>query len=42
MNIRFVAEIDYKGPRDMLILSQNLASAMNDPSIIDKKLEEDL
>lgn len=42
MILRFGVEIGYKGPRDVLILSKNLASAMEDPSIIDSKLEEDI
>lgn len=42
MIIRFGTEIGYKGPRDVLILSENLASTIDNPSIIDEKLEEDL
>lgn len=42
MILRFGVELGYKGPRDVLILSKNLVSAMEDPSIIDNKLEEDL
>lgn len=34
-------ELGYKGPRDVLILSKNLTSAMEAPSVIDNKLEED-
>ena len=39
--IRFGAEIGYKGPRNILILSENQASAMNNPYIIDRKIEKD-
>lgn len=39
--LRFGAEIGYKGPQDVLILSENLVSVMKNPSIIDNKLEED-
>lgn len=42
MIIRFGAEIGYKNPCDVHILSKNFASAIDDPSIINKKLEEDL
>ncbi len=42
MILRFGAEIGYKGPQNVLILSENLASAMEDPSIIDNKLAEDI
>lgn len=42
MILRFGTEIGYKGPQDVLILSENLAPAIGDPSIIDNKLEEDL
>lgn len=40
--MRVGVEVGYKGRRDVLILSKGLASAMEDPSIIDNKLEEDL
>ncbi len=42
MILRFEVEIGYKDPCDVLKLSKNLASAMEDPSIIDNKLEEDI
>ncbi len=39
--LRFGAELGYEGP-DAFILSDNLASALEDPTIIEKKLQEDL
>ncbi len=42
MILRFGTEIGYKGPQNVLILSENLASAMENPSIIDNKLAEDI
>ena len=42
MILRFGAELGYEGPRDAFILSNNLASALKDPAIIDKKLSEDI
>lgn len=42
MILRFGAELSYKGPSDAFILSKNLASALEDEGIIDKKLFEDL
>ncbi len=42
MILRFGAEIGYKGPQNVLILSENLASAIEDPSIINNKLAEDI
>lgn len=42
MILRFEAEIGYKGPQNVLILLENLASAIEDPSIIDNKLVEDI
>lgn len=43
MILRFEVEIGYKRPPDVLILSKNLGLlAMEDPSIIDKKLEEEI
>ncbi len=39
--LRFGAELGYEGP-DAFILSENLASALEDPTIIEKKLQEDL
>ena len=41
MILRFGAELGYKGP-DTFVLSDNLASALEDPTIIKKKLQEDL
>ena len=41
MVLRFGAELGYEGP-DAFILSDNLASALEDLTIIDKKLQEDL
>ena len=40
--LRFGMDLEYKGPRDVLILSKNLTSAIEAPSIIDNKLEEDI
>lgn len=42
MIFKFGAEISYKSLQYLLILSENLASAMEDPSMIDNKLVEDL
>lgn len=42
MILRFGAELGYQGPPDAFILSDNLASVLEDPAIIDKKLAEDL
>lgn len=41
MILRFGAQLDYKGP-EAFILSKNLASALVDTGIIDKKLANDL
>ncbi len=41
MVIRFGVELGYEGP-NAFILSDNLASALEDPTIIEKKLQEDL
>lgn len=40
--LRFGAELGYEGPSNTFILSNNLASALEDPTIIEKKLQEDL
>lgn len=42
MIIRFGAELGYEEPPDAFILSSSLASALEDPAIIDQKLTEDL
>lgn len=42
MILRFGAELGYEGPCDAFILSENLPSALEDPKIIDKKINEDL
>ena len=42
MILRFGAELGYQDPPDAFILSDNLASVLEDPAIIDKKLAEDL
>ncbi len=42
MILCFGAELGYEGPLDAFILLDNLASALKDPPIIDKKLTEDL
>ncbi len=42
MILCFGAELGYKGPLDAFILSDNLASDLKDPPIIDKKLTKDL
>ncbi len=42
MIIRFGVEIGYKDPMDTFILSENLASALEDTEIIDNKLRDDL
>ena len=42
MILRFGAELRYKGPLNAFILSDNLASTLKDPAIIEKKLQEDL
>lgn len=42
MILRFGAEPDYEGPSNAFILSNNLASALEDPATIEKKLHEDL
>lgn len=42
MILRFGAELGYEGPSNAFILSDNLASALKDPAIIEKKLQEDL
>ena len=42
MILRFGAELGYEGPLDAFILLNNLASALKDPPIIDKKLTKDL
>ncbi len=41
MVLRFREELGYEGP-DAFILSDNLASALEDPTIIEKKIQEDL
>ncbi len=40
--LRFGAELGYEGPLDAFIFLNNLASALIDPPIIDKKLTKDL
>lgn len=42
MILRFGVELGYQGPQDAFILSKNLASALENPTIIDNKLAEDL
>ncbi len=42
MILRFGTELGYEGPLDAFILLDNLASALKDPPIIDKKLTKDL
>ncbi len=42
MILRFGAQLGYEGPTDAFILSKNLASALVDTEIINKKLYEDL
>lgn len=42
MIFRFEAELGYEGPSNAFILSDNLASALEDPAIIEKKLKDDL
>ena len=42
MILRFGAELGYEDPPNAFILSDNLASALQDPAIIEKKLPEDL
>ncbi len=42
MILWFRAELGYKSPLNAFILSDNLASALKDPAIIEKKLREDL
>lgn len=42
MIFRFGAELWYEGPLDAFIISDNLASALEEPAIIDKKLIKDL
>ena len=42
MILRFGAELGYEGPPNAFILSDNLASTLKDPAIIEKKLQEDL
>ncbi len=42
MIIRFGVELSYEGPTDAFILSENLASALEDTEIIDNKLRDDL
>ncbi len=42
MILRFGAKLDYEGPLNAFILSDNLVSAIKDPAIIEKKLKEDL
>lgn len=39
---RFGADLRYKVSRDVFILSKNLASALDDLGVIDRKLSEDL
>ncbi len=41
MIIRFGVELSYEGPTDTFILSENLASALEDTEIIDNKLRDD-
>ncbi len=42
MILQFVAELRYKAPLNAFILSDNLASAIKDSAIIEKKLQKDL
>lgn len=42
MILYFGAELEYQGPYDAYILLKNLASALEDMAIIDKKLIKDL
>ena len=42
MILRFGAKLGYNGALDAFILSDNLATALKEPPIIDKKLTEDL
>ncbi len=42
MIIRFGVELGYEGPTDAFILSENLASTLEDTEIIDNKLRNDL
>ncbi len=42
MIFRFKVELGYEGPSNAFILCDNLASALEDPAIIKKKLLEDL
>lgn len=42
MILKFRAKIDYKNSQNELIFSENLASAMEDLSIIDNNLAEDI
>ncbi len=42
MILHFGAELGYKGLSNAFILSDNLASALKDQAIIEKKLQEDL
>lgn len=39
---RFGAKIDYKNPQNIFILLENLALAIEDLSIIDNKLRENI
>lgn len=42
MILRFGAELGYKGPHNLFILSKNLSLALKDPGVIAKKLRDDL
>ena len=42
MILRFGAELGYDGPSNAFILSENLTSALQDPTIIENKLQRDL
>ena len=42
MIIRFGVELGYERPTDVFILSENLASALEDTEIIDNELRDDL
>lgn len=42
MILRFGAELGYEGPPNAFILSDNLASTLEDTTIIERKLSEDL
>ncbi len=42
MIVCFEAELGYEGPSNAFILSNNLASALKDPAIVEKKLRDNL